>query len=89
MGSPVIITLANGPIDCLLKDISAGGAAVDIEVPVPVGELVTLNLSTTRSIDARIVRVNQRGSGLEFLVDDDVKQELTEYIINGLDPADW
>lgn len=89
VGSPVAVVVDADRVDCRLKDISAGGAGVDVELPDELGTQLSLQLSEARSVDARLVRVTARGSGLEFLVDDAIKAEFTEYIINGIDPADW
>ncbi len=89
VGAPVVVVLRSGSIDCRLKDISAGGAAVDIELPEAIGEPASLKISPTLSIASRIARVMRYGSGLEFLIDDALKREFTEYIINGIDPSDW
>ena len=89
VGSKVVVVLRERPIDCRLKDISAGGAGVDVEMPEAIGENASLKISQACSIGSRIVRVTAKGSGLEFLIDDALKQEFTEYIIHGIDPSDW
>jgi len=89
VGAPVVVDLRSGSLDCRLKDISAGGAALGIEVPEAIGKAATLKISQTLSIASRIARVTRYGSGLEFLIDEAQKQTFTEYIINGIDPSDW
>ena len=89
VGSAVVVVLRDRLTKCRLKDISAGGAAVDVQLPEAIGEKTSLKTSQTRSIVSRIVSVTPHGSGLQFLIDEALKHDFTEYIINGINPSDW
>ena len=89
VGTPVVVVVDGKRTSCLLKDISAGGAAINIGVAATTGKPATLMVSTACSIPSEIVRVDPEESGLEFKVAEKRMSEFDQYIIGGISPADW
>ena len=89
VGTPVVIVIDGQRSSCLLKDISAGGAAINIGVPASTGDTATLMVSKACSIPSEIVRIDPQESGLEFKVEEQQMSEFDQYIIGGISPGDW
>jgi chromosome partitioning protein len=71
---PAVLILAEGQMDCVVHDISAGGALVAIDRPLKVGENVTLSLDSIGKLPAEIRHCDGGRAGLRFIIDP--KQQL-------------
>lgn len=71
---PAILILADGQIDCVVHDISAGGALVAISRRLKVGESVTLALDSIGKLPAEVRHCDGDRAGLRFIIDP--KQQL-------------
>ena len=89
VGTPAVVVFQGRRTPCLLRDISAVGAAVSIGVEAQTGEAADLVVSPACTIPAEIVRVSQQESGLEFKIDERRMHEFDQYIIGGINPSDW
>ena len=89
VGTPAIVVIDGRRASCLLRDISASGAAINIGVGAKRGDPATLLVSKGCSIPSEIVRVSIHNSGLEFKIEKARMNELDQYIISGINPSDW
>ena len=89
IGTPVVVVVDDKHAPCLLRDISASGAAINIGIAAKTGDPAVLLVSKACSIPSEIVRVSAVNSGLEFKIAQDRMNELDQYIISGISPADW
>ena len=71
---PAVLILAEGQMDCVVHDISAGGALVAIGRPLKVGENVTLSLDSIGKLPAEVRHCDGGRAGLRFIIDP--KQQL-------------
>ena len=71
---PAILILADGQIDCVVHDISAGGALVAMNRPLKVGDKVTLSLESIGKLPAEVRHCDGGRAGLRFIIDP--KQQL-------------
>lgn len=72
---------------CSLRDISQGGAYIETDHQVPVGETITLSLSapalrSTCSIDATVVRTDRSGIGIRFLLSGPHQRQMIQNMID-------
>ena len=89
VGTPVVVVVDGKHASCLLKDISAGGAAINFGVPARAGDPATLVVSKGCSIPSEFVRIASEECGLAFKIEESRKNEFDQYIISGVNPADW
>ena len=66
IGTPVVVVVDGKHAPCLLRDISASGAAINIGIAAKTGDPAVLLVSKACSIPSEIVRVSAVNSGLEF-----------------------
>ena len=78
------LILAGQGFTCTVKDISAGGVAVHTDLPVQVGQTLTLHISEMGEYRAEVVHIDDDHIGFKFLVVDRRKQER---LIEGLAAA--
>jgi chromosome partitioning protein len=71
---PAVLIVGDGTIDCVVHDISAGGALVAIDRPLGVGETVTLALDSIGKLPAEVRHSDGGRAGLRFIIDP--KQQL-------------
>jgi chromosome partitioning protein len=71
---PAVLVLADGQIDCVVHDISAGGALVAMDRPLKVGDNVTLSLDSIGKLPAEVRHCDGGRAGLRFIIDP--KQQL-------------
>jgi chromosome partitioning protein len=71
---PAVLILTDGQIDCVVHDISAGGALVAISRPLKVGDNVTLSLDSIGKLPAEVRHCDGGRAGLRFIIDP--KQQL-------------
>lgn len=71
---PAVLILTDGQIDCVVHDISAGGALVAINRPLKVGDNVTLSLDSIGKLPAEVRHCDGGRAGLRFIIDP--KQQL-------------
>jgi chromosome partitioning protein len=71
---PAILILNDGQVDCVVHDISAGGALIAISKSLKVGESVTLALDSIGKLPAEIRHCDSGRAGLRFIIDP--KQQL-------------
>ncbi|MGH6927999.1 MAG: PilZ domain-containing protein, partial [Dongiaceae bacterium] len=69
-----VLILTDGQIDCVVHDISAGGALVAIGRPLKVGDNVTLSLDSIGKLPAEVRHCDGGRAGLRFIIDP--KQQL-------------
>ena len=88
---PAKVTLSGGiaPIECLIEDISLGGAALHCEQPLKSGSLLFASIhlrlnAIVLNIDAKIKVVSQREGllGVEFIELDEQKRDILRYILS-------
>lgn len=76
-----IFTLANGSmVDSTVVDISVGGARLLPELPVQIGDAVTIELRRLDPLTAKVVGIGGGATRICFELDDGRKQELSAYI---------
>ena len=71
---PAILIVGDGQVDCVVHDISAGGALVAVSRSLKVGEPVTLALDSIGKLPAEIRHCVGGRAGLRFIIDP--KQQL-------------
>jgi chromosome partitioning protein len=71
---PAVLLLGDGQIDCVVHDISAGGALIAISRPLKVGDNVTLSLDSIGKLPAEVRHCDGGRAGLRFIIDP--KQQL-------------
>ena len=71
---PAILIVGDGQVDCVVHDISAGGALVAVSRSLKVGEAVTLALDSIGKLPAEIRHCVGGRAGLRFIIDP--KQQL-------------
>jgi len=71
---PAVLVVNDKPLDCLVHDISAGGALVIVVGEVNVGDHVTLSLDSIGKLQAEVRHRDGDRAGLRFIVDP--KQQL-------------
>ena len=71
---PAILIVSDGQVDCVVHDISAGGALVAVSRSLKVGETVTLALDSIGKLPAEIRHCDGGRAGLRFIIDP--KQQL-------------
>jgi chromosome partitioning protein len=71
---PAILIVSDGQVDCVVHDISAGGALVAVSRSLKVGEAVTLALDSIGKLPAEIRHCDGGRAGLRFIIDP--KQQL-------------
>ena len=75
-----IFTLANGSmVDSTVVDISVGGARLLPELPVQIGDAVTIELRRLDPLTAKVVGIGGGATRICFELDDGRKQELSAY----------
>lgn len=76
-----IFTLANGSmVDSTVVDISVGGARLQPELPVQVGDAVSIELRRLDPLQAKVVGIGGGATRICFDLEDSRKQELSTYI---------
>ncbi len=71
---PAVLVLSDGQTDCVVHDISAGGALIAISRPLKVGDNVTLSLDSIGKLPAEVRHCDGGRAGLRFIIDP--KQQL-------------
>jgi chromosome partitioning protein len=71
---PAVLILAEGQMDCVVHDISAGGALIAINRALKVGDNVTLSLDSIGKLPAEVRHCDGGRAGLRFIIDP--KQQL-------------
>ena len=71
---PAVLILGDGQVDCVVHDISAGGALIAVSKALKVGESVTLSLDSIGKLPAEIRHCDGGRAGLRFIIDP--KQQL-------------
>jgi len=71
---PATLVVGNGEVDCIVHDISAGGALIRVGRDVKVGETVTLVLNGIGRLPAEVRHREDDRAGLRFVLDP--KQQL-------------
>jgi chromosome partitioning protein len=71
---PAILIVGDGQVDCVVHDISAGGALIAVNKTLKVGESVTLALDSIGKLPAEIRHSDGGRAGLRFIIDP--KQQL-------------
>jgi len=71
---PAILIVGDGQVDCVVHDISAGGALIAVSKSLKVGESVTLSLDSIGKLPAEIRHCDGGRAGLRFIIDP--KQQL-------------
>ncbi len=71
---PAILMVGDGQIDCVVHDISAGGALIAVSRTLKVGETVILALDSIGKLPAEIRHSDGGRAGLRFIIDP--KQQL-------------
>jgi hypothetical protein len=71
---PAILIIGDSQVDCVVHDISAGGALIAVSRPMTVGETVTLALDSIGKLPAEIRHSDSGRAGLRFIIDP--KQQL-------------
>jgi chromosome partitioning protein len=66
---PAMLIVNDGTIDCVVHDISAGGALVAVNRRLEVGESVTLALDSIGNLPAEIRHSDGGRAGLRFVID--------------------
>ncbi len=69
-----VLIINDGNIDCVVHDISAGGALVAVNRPLNIGESVTLALESIGKLPAEVRHSDGGRAGLRFIIDP--KQQL-------------
>jgi hypothetical protein len=72
---------------CSLRDISQGGAYIETDHQVSMGETITLSLSSpalrsTCFIDATVVRKDRSGIGIRFLLSGSHQRQMIQNLID-------
>ncbi len=73
---------------CSLRDISLGGAYIETDHPIAMGEKITISLSSpvlksSCSIDATVVRKDANGIGIRFQFNGPHQGQMIQTMING------
>ena len=71
---PAILIVGDSQVDCVVHDISAGGALIAVSRTMKVGETVTLALDSIGKLPAEIRHSDGGRAGLRFIIDP--KQQL-------------
>jgi hypothetical protein len=71
---PAILLVGDGQVDCVVHDISAGGALIAVSRTLKVGETVILALDSIGKLPAEIRHSDGGRAGLRFIIDP--KQQL-------------
>lgn len=71
---PAILIVSDGQVDCVVHDISAGGALIAVSKSLKVGDSVTLALDSIGKLPAEIRHCDGGRAGLRFIIDP--KQQL-------------
>src|SRR5882724_857187 len=71
---PAILMVGDGQVDCVVHDISAGGALIAVSRTLKVGETVILALDSIGKLPAEIRHCDGGRAGLRFIIDP--KQQL-------------
>lgn len=71
---PAVLILGDSQVDCVVHDISAGGALIAVSKALKVGESVTLSLDSIGKLPAEIRHCDGGRAGLRFIIDP--KQQL-------------
>jgi chromosome partitioning protein len=71
---PAILMVGDGQVDCVVHDISAGGALIAVSRTLKVGETVILALDSIGKLPAEIRHSDGGRAGLRFIIDP--KQQL-------------
>jgi chromosome partitioning protein len=71
---PAVLIVGDGQVDCVVHDISAGGALIAVSRALKVGENVTLALDSIGKLPAEIRHSDGGRAGLRFIIDP--KQQL-------------
>jgi methyl-accepting chemotaxis protein len=80
LGTKSRILVADRWTDCLIKDISIGGAEVDAVEGMAVGDEVALEVPDVGPILASIVRVTEKSRAMKFEVSAKEEQKLRAYL---------
>ena len=71
---PAVLLIGDGQVDCVVHDISAGGALIAVSRTLKVGETVILALDSIGKLPAEIRHSDGGRAGLRFIIDP--KQQL-------------
>jgi len=66
--------------ECLIKDLSAGGAEIAALDGIAMGDEVQLKLDGFGDVDGRIVRVTEKSHAIEFDLDDQAREALDRHV---------
>jgi hypothetical protein len=66
---PATLTVAGREVDCIVHDISAGGALIRIGGPLNVGATVILNMPVVGRLAAEVRHRDGDRAGLRFTID--------------------
>jgi hypothetical protein len=78
--TPSAIRTADASISCEAVDISAGGARIDADCNVAVGDRIQLELPELGRLNSQVVRKESHGIGVRFQPDTKREQALLNYI---------
>jgi len=72
---------------CFLRDISLGGAYIETEQEMEMGQTITLVLTSPRlksscSIEARVVHIDGKGAGFRFQINSSEQQQIIKSMID-------
>ena len=63
------LDVAGQRYDCIVVDLSLGGARLHVTAPVLKGEIVTLRLDRFGALSAEVMRQEERSIGIRFVED--------------------
>ena len=89
IGAPAALVLPDKTVECLVRDISAGGAGVRADLTPRLGSEVGLAVSRSLHIPSLVARTTADVIGLDFLIDEAEKDRFVQFILNGLRPHEW
>ncbi len=73
---------------CTLKDISLGGAYIETDQPLDHSQKIRITLTShvmksSCSVDAKVVRTDSQGTGIQFLPENPFQRQMIQSIISG------
>lgn len=81
-----IATVRGAEADCVVEDMSVGGALVHLDVDIRPGETIELTLPETGLVSARVVNISATGIHLAF---PDINDEQISTILDFLQANYW
>lgn len=72
--------------DCVIGDLSIGGALIDTETRLPVGSKVEIDIPRAGTVTAEVIGVSQQGMHVTFLA---VNDEQRKAILDGFSALLW